>query len=264
MSAHLSMSKSVLRCTYCGVEKDTHRQLELHIGVCSYNPKLAMSCTICGLQYHAASALTRHIKEAHKDRDSVTTDKALQSIGKVRSGRAEYKCKHCPFTSEAPRTVEAHERRHDGVKSFKCELCPSRFFSREGLTKHLNSHKLGYQCYKCSQKFATKAQLDTHHESHGNDELVCHLCSKVYKTKAMFDRHIRSHDVVHECDQCGKKFPNSSRLRGHVQKVHLRIFHYKCKFCNKGFHEQGGLTRHERMHTGRNPMHAASVTKGSL
>ncbi|TKR86791.1 hypothetical protein L596_011309 [Steinernema carpocapsae] len=59
-----------------------------------------------------------------------------------------------------------------------------------------------------------------------------------------------SPESSHECQQCGKIFDKSWRLRTHMNGVHLKIRPYTCMFCSSGFRSPHDLRRHMTIHTG--------------
>merc|ERR1712223_2282782 len=48
----------------------------------------------------------------------------------------------------------------------------------------------------------------------------------------------------HDCEHCGKSFPQSGTLRRHIYDVHEGIRNYKCHLCDQKFAQKYSLIGH--------------------
>ncbi|KAL8563133.1 hypothetical protein ACOMHN_022062 [Nucella lapillus] len=64
-----------------------------------------------------------------------------------------------------------------------------------------------------------------------------------------------------ECQECGKDFRNSYKLKRHMQ-IHLGIRNFACQTCGKKFIEAHSLRRHESVHSDTKPYNCAACGKG--
>ena len=63
-----------------------------------------------------------------------------------------------------------HKRTHNGIKSYKCDLCGKSFFSSGDLGQHKKYHDgiKPYECYLCEKAFVLKNELTKHNKSVGH------------------------------------------------------------------------------------------------
>lgn len=88
------------------------------------------TCEVCRKQCPTVSALTFHM-QCHQDQRG----KNLQS----------FVCKVCNKSILGAESMKRHKRRHQEVKSYKCELCPRAFNCASLLAVHLR----GLFCWFC-------------------------------------------------------------------------------------------------------------------
>ncbi|CAC5372915.1 KRAB [Mytilus coruscus] len=110
--------------------------------------------------------------------------------------------------AEAEDHVEAVALPDDNDKILICNICDIEFVSRSNLNRHMKAHK--------------------------NKKETCGICDKAFFTAYDVHAHIQSaHEMVlHNCDQCNKKFRSKSGLKNH-QKQHDNIF-YICVLIVEG------------------------------
>ena len=113
-------------------------------------------------------------------------------------------------------------------------------------------------CPKCWEWFSTKEALEYHLTCHGKDPkyLVCTICkyklfSQTYKKRRTkniccgqqtLDEHMKIHLEKYNCDQCGKLFVDSKRLKAHRQ--HHKEKDQQCHMCERMFRNQFRVNEH--------------------
>ena len=61
---------------------------------------------------------------------------------------------------------------------------------------------------------------------------------------SMFKLLARVKRKHHICDECGHSFPKPSKLKRHVDGVHLKLKPFKCDKCDLAFFQEGALKNH--------------------
>lgn len=134
---------------------------------------------------------------------------------------------------------------------FECDMCgrilPNRHCTLVHMAKFHKQPKLMY-CDLCPKTFVLKSQMQEHVLLHLKyTRHSCEFCKFVGYSR----RSIRQHRMIHlkvECPICNKRV---TKLRGHINAIHLQDPRIKCKFCKKKI-LKGGMEKHiERKHSGK-------------
>jgi KRAB domain-containing zinc finger protein len=125
----------------------------------------------------------------------------------------------------------------------QCPECDKRFLKKGILTKHLKSHSQlrPFICDTddCEKSFVNARALEKHVKSvHQGEDVMLHLCQfcqKAFITRAEMDSHAETHLAdykMYACRFCGKTFNKKFSMKIAVQASHDKPPE-PCPFCNK-------------------------------
>lgn len=133
-------------------------------------------------------------------------------------------CETCgaSFTSNA--SLQAHIRRHLGIKPFVCSVCGFASVMREALKRHMQRHtgERPYKCRICDRRFGDYGTRQKHERLHmGVRPYQCSLCGKSFTYSYVLANHMLTHtgEKKYSCGPCNKKFTKAHHLKYH-NKVH--------------------------------------------
>ncbi|XP_055323742.1 zinc finger protein 436-like [Sitodiplosis mosellana] len=254
------ITDSVLKCSYCHRKFNTIQRVKNHERIhtsdqpykcssCSkgYNTKAhfdihmrrhtgekPFSCETCGIKFHSSFQLYRHKKahakkivlaEPHSQRTKIVENVEPNDFANFRI----FECYLCRFRGGIS-TLQVHMREnHTGKKLYRCKICSKKFAHKASIYKHMNTHSKSNQC-------------------------ECKVCGKTLASENGLVLHLQTHkgEYKHECKYCHKKYTTNKILRSHI-RTHIGIKPYECEYCKRGFLRQADMVRHTLIHTGERP-----------
>lgn len=151
------------------------------------------------------------------------------------------------------------------ARKYRCTLCPAKFKGKSHLKSHIVTHSTvkPYACavQGCKKRFAQKALLDKHGETHLNldkrEQWVCSECGMQFLSKIGFQHHSNRHKGIertrnYSCYFCDKKMETPSARSIHLQR-HTLERPFPCGQCKMWLASLAGLRSHERTHVKTDP-----------
>lgn len=190
-------------------------------------------CIFCKRSYPLKTSLMSHIRWHVEERP--------------------YFCKFCDADFNSPVTLRYHLGLHnpDRERKFKCEMCPSKFFIREQLRRHIqhvHTNELPYQCHICRKGFPNNQNRKRHIRTVHSDArpFPCSICGKGFKSEAEVKGHLTIHQPSRKlkCNLCNKILRSKPGFELHL-RGHLGERPYKCNYCPKDFAYIKFRKRHE-------------------
>ncbi|RVE44067.1 hypothetical protein evm_011304 [Chilo suppressalis] len=133
-------------------------------------------------------------------------------------------CETCgtSFTSNA--SLQAHIRRHLGIKPFVCSVCGYACVLNMELRRHMMRHtgQRPYKCRICDRRFGDFGSRQKHERLHmGLRPYQCSVCGKSFTYSYVLANHMLTHtgEKKYSCGPCNKKFTKAHHLKYH-NKVH--------------------------------------------
>jgi len=164
----------------------------------------------------------------------------------------------CDKKFSRPSRLKTHILSHTGERPFKCELCEKSFSRNAHLKRHVAINHEGIRaqqtevsCTECGASFANKYSLKKHvikiHQE--SSKYKCNECNISFNKHHTLKAHmIKLHrekyeDIIYDCDQCSKEFPNLWSLDKHKRKHKAHI----CTQCGGTFHKWSDLQQHKEI-----------------
>ncbi|KAL1379133.1 hypothetical protein pipiens_015130 [Culex pipiens pipiens] len=162
--------------------------------------------------------------------------------------RTRVKCPRCDKHFTRKGTLEAHLRRHDGIRPFQCGKpgCAKTFFNQGACANHEEGcGTLGFVCDVCGATLSTQGSLKLHREKHEEPKMQCNQCEKRFHDKRSLLKHMSVHsdERKYECKVCGKRFKSGEANRVH-QRIHTQEKPYACPECDQRFTYNCSLKAH--------------------
>ncbi|XP_034532508.1 zinc finger protein 26-like [Notolabrus celidotus] len=156
-TAPSSLKKELLSCQVCGALYQSMNALVKHSGGHVDDPDRL--CGVCGTRMETAEELRTHIP-GHLERHG---------------------CHLCGKSFVLSSVLQAHIKRHNGVKPYECSVCNRLFTAKQKLTRHMKAHMRArlYPCDICRQEFRLMRKLRAHMAVHSKkNEDRCSVCCK--------------------------------------------------------------------------------------
>ncbi|XP_026729194.1 zinc finger protein 79-like isoform X1 [Trichoplusia ni] len=138
-------------------------------------------------------------------------------------------CETCgaSFTSNA--SLQAHIRRHLGIKPFVCSVCGYACVLNMELRRHMMRHTgvRPYKCRVCDRRFGDFGSRQKHERLHmGVRPYQCSLCGKSFTYSYVLANHMLTHtgEKKYSCGPCNKKFTKAHHLKYHNKVHHKELY----------------------------------------
>jgi len=227
-------------CNICGIEFKRVRHLSKHF--IESHPGMKIPCELCSKHFSSVGSKETHIKIVHTNGKSFPCDKC----GKF-------------FTTSGIRKTHT-ENVHGENKLIVCQQCDKSFSTAGTLKTHIEkTHNAGppLPCPHCGRFFQYMEQHIQHKHEVRSASFTCEECGKNFKFKNDVSRHKKVHlpyDIrkalkekklqKHQCNLCGKRFPDSTRLKTHDAAKHTGIKKFYCQRCPKSYFRSDHLKTH--------------------
>ena len=123
---------------------------------------------------------------------------------------------------------------------FTCNLCNKTFIMPCRFKEHFKRHSVSkpmkhYGCQQCDKRFYRKEKLEIHSQTH-NRSFQCTECEKCFNKSTNLKGHLMIHkdDKPFKCEDCGTGFKQVAHLNTHVS-IHKEDKPFQCNICNKSF-----------------------------
>ena len=161
-------------------------------------------------------------------------------------------CKECSFVGKDAIVFEIHtfvehsESIKDPSVKYQCDECGKQFKYKRSMKAHKAIHNdpIIYDCDICSRQYKSYSSLKRHAlDAHATatNTFECKVCFQMFRSKNLLARHIRRQHKVSktlDCDRCGKSFKEGSKLKRHMDAVHLQIMK-QCDICGGEYKDLG-------------------------
>lgn len=204
-----------------------------------------------GNQYYSDNEQSYNEKEAVKD---------CEHSGKLKDGRFVPK-------EKAETMAMGHFIKDEDTKDFICGFCKGTYRSKclNAMRTHVLSHMkiFIYECEKCGELFRQLANFNRHLKRHkklevkgaalktmGNyHQLDKHIFMKPEQGKQIVETYMQflPGKKLHSCRLCDYSNRTKKEVYIHCLSKHLKIWLYKCEFCDKGFKQKGNYSKHMRI-----------------
>lgn len=173
--------------------------------------RVKVCCEICG-RCMFKSHLVRHIRHIHHG---------------VQPNGVKPECDICGLVVSTQSNLTAHRLKHTKPRRFVCKVCNKGFDAAFHLLEHMNIHtgEKPHACEICGKKFARTTLKTSHMRIHtGEKPFKCKQvdCERAFSYNSDLKRHLYgAHGIWtkrHECDVCGKPYPEMKLLRKHMDK----------------------------------------------
>ncbi|KYN14041.1 PREDICTED: zinc finger protein 678 [Trachymyrmex cornetzi] len=223
-------------------------------------------CDVCNKDTKELSLLYKHKQNRHnrESRLSETGDAKFicELCGSVfdeyediknhgRDQCSKFPCDICGSLLPTANSLNAHKRRHNGLRPYVCNICGKSYTQSSHMWTHKRFH-MGikpYACEYCDQRFTIKPDLADHvRKKHTRERpFKCDVCNKAFLTGSVFYQHRLIHrgDRRYKCHYCEKAFTRTEALNNHI-KIHTGEKPHSCDICGRCFRQKGDMRKHRR------------------
>ncbi|XP_028166420.1 zinc finger protein 678-like [Ostrinia furnacalis] len=266
------------KCDQCKSSFETLEELANHVKL--RHAYKAFDCNLCEKKFLNSSKLQDHMFKVHsgiqiKKKRSLldcpiceekcdNKRQLLQHI-EIHGPDARFPCKECDMEFDCIRKLHRHIRIHydDVIQCVDCKkVLTKTFFPHHSV--YCNVGREGNEvctCETCGKTFTTEVQFKFHMKVH-LEKVPCPICKKPTKPIYMKGHIKRMHGKPRtpkvpkpkyvknvKCDWCGHMVSRLGELETHVNRFHLKVKPYQCKYCQKTFFGKERLRDHLITHT---------------
>ncbi|XP_006008265.1 PR domain zinc finger protein 4 [Latimeria chalumnae] len=202
----------------------------------------------CGKECSSYTEYKSHESTHSQTHSPSQSQGSRHASGHHREGLRKWKCSMCPRAFTSSTKLNVHFLGHMGMKPHKCEFCSKAFSDPSNLRTHLKIHtgQKNYRCTVCDKSFTQKAHLVSHMVIHtGEKNLKCDYCDRMFMRRQDLKQHALTHTQERQisCPKCDKLFWRTNHLKKHLNS-HEGKRDYICEKCSKAFLTKYHLTRH--------------------
>ncbi|XP_015585423.1 zinc finger protein 2-like [Cephus cinctus] len=223
-------------------------------------------CDLCSKDMKELSLLYKHKQKRHhyvpRKSDSgnmificelcgSTFEKSEEIQEHGRDQCSKFPCDICGSLLPTANSLNAHKRRHSGLRPYVCNICGKSYTQSSHMWTHKRFH-MGvkpYACQYCDQRFTIKPDLADHtRKKHTRERpFKCDVCNKAFLTGSVFYQHRLIHrgDRRYKCHYCEKAFTRTEALNNHI-KIHTGEKPHACDVCGRCFRQKGDMRKHRR------------------
>ncbi|XP_021698913.1 transcription factor grauzone isoform X2 [Aedes aegypti] len=181
----------------------------------------------------------------------------IEEEDKKISDHCKLQCAECETTFPRFSDYKQHARKAHQIAHPVVICCDRRFNKRikllEHATKRMNPD--AFRCTLCEKSYCNSLNLRLHMLRHNPPDAMKHKCdqcdrsfAKRYQLTAHQQTHVPEDERKFICSTCNKSFVTKYAMQQHVNRVHLKQFHFTCDTCAKSFYCKQALQVHQRTH----------------